>query len=126
MITYEVEYTVGQEPQLCKKIEIADGSKVSTNLTTSNKDELENFTNEQIMEHVNNYLLYIQELSKDMYIFPEEELYFHHIPVNNYIEVEQTMTNIVHWLEYGLFRNKESHVASHSHTHDEPAEETPA
>jgi hypothetical protein len=132
MITYEADYVVGTKPTLCKKIEVSDGSKISTSMTPSNKDELENFTDEQIIQHINNYILHVQNLSSDMYIFPDEEAYFHSIPINNFIEVEKCMQEMVQWIEYVLYRNPQEADLSHTHgegdghTHDpETGEEVP-
>lgn len=123
MITYKAEYVVGQEPALCKEIEMADGTKVCTHLTLSNKSELENFTNEQIFEHVSNYLLYVKELSNDLYLYPEEEHYNHFIPVNNFKTIELSMRSIVEWLELALYRDMtpiegHTHAEGDGHTHD--------
>jgi len=118
MITYKPEYVAGEEPALCKEIEMADGSKVCTHLTISNKAELENFTNEQLLEHVSNYILYMKELSNDMYVYPEEEHFNHHVPVNNFKEMEQSLRVIVEWLEIALYRDM-TPVESHTHTHED-------
>jgi len=118
VITYKAEYEVGQEPALCKEIEMADSTKACTHLTLSNKSELENFTNEQIFEHVSNYLLYVKELSKDLYLYPEEEHYSHFIPVNNFKTIETSMRSIVEWLEFVLYRDMVP-AESHTHTHED-------
>jgi hypothetical protein len=129
MIIYKAEYVVGEEPALCKEIEMADSTKVCTHLTLSNKSELENFTNEQIFEHISNYLLYVKELSNDLYLYPEEEHFSHHIPINNYKELELSMSSIVKWLEFVLYRDMTPVDLSHTHDDEAPhthGEETPA
>lgn len=120
MITYKAEYEVGKEPNLCKEVELADGTSVCTHIMLANKAELENFTNEQLLEHVSNYLLYVKELSSDMYLLPEEEHFHHFIPIHNFKEIEQAMRSIVEWLELALYRDM---TPVPPHTHDE---ETPA
>jgi hypothetical protein len=118
MITYEVEYVVGKEPNLCKYVQTVDGTKVCTHIVISNKSELENFTNEQIFEHVSNYVLYVKELSNDMYLYPEEEHFSHFVPVHNFKEIEQSLRVMVEWLEIALYRNM-TPVDDHTHTHED-------
>lgn len=120
MITYKTEYEVGKEPALCKEIKMLDGTTVCTHLMLSNKSELENFTNEQLFEHISNYILYIKELSNDMHVYPEEEHFNHHVPVHNFKEMEQSLRVIVEWLEMALYRDMtpvESHTHEDGHTH---------
>jgi hypothetical protein len=132
VITYKAEYEVGQEPALCKEIEMADSTEVCTHLTLSNKTELENFTNEQIFEHISNYLLYVKELSNDLYLYPVEEHYSHFVPVHNYNKIEQAMRSIVEWLEFVLYRDMapmegHTHSDDDGHTHDpDTGEEVPS
>lgn len=129
MITYKAEYVVGEEPALCKEIQMADNTKVCTHLTLSNKSELENFTNEQIFEHVSNYLLYVKELSNNLYLYPAEEHYSHFIPVHNFKTIETSMRSIVEWLEFVLYRDMSPVDLSHTHDDETPhthGEETPA
>jgi len=122
MITYEADYVVGTKPALCKKIEVSDGSKISTTINPSNKDELENVTDEIIFQHISNQILHVQNLSSDMYVYPEEERYFHNIAIHNFVEAEQCMQEMVQWLEYALYRNLEevahTHTGNEDHTHD--------
>ena len=118
MITYEVEYVVGKEPNLCKYVQTADGTKVCTHIVISNKSELENFTNEQVFEHISNYILYVKELSNDMYLYPEEEHFSHYVPVHNFKEIEQSLRVMVEWLEIALYRNM-TPVDGHTHTHED-------
>ena len=118
MITYKTEYEVGKEPALCKEIQMLDNTKICTHIVLSNKNELENFTNEQIFEHVSNYILYVKELSNDMHLYPEEEHFSHHVPVHNFKEIEQSLRLIVEWLEIALYRNTGSEEG-HTHTHED-------
>ncbi len=117
MINYKVEYTVGQEPHLCKEVILADGSEVCTHLTPANKDELENFTNEQILEHVDNLLAHVKDLTQEMAVVPENEMYRHLIPIVNFREVETSLQKVVQWLEIGLYRNDDP-ATMHDHTHE--------
>jgi len=120
VITYKAEYEVGKEPALCKEIQMPDSTKICTHIVFSNKSELENFTNEQIFEHISNYILHIKELSDDMYVYPEEEHYNHHIPINNYTKIEQSMRSTAEWLEFVLYRDMtpvEGHTHEDGHTH---------
>ena len=119
MITYKAEYEVGKEPALCKEIQMPDSTKICTHIALSNKSELENFTNEQIFEHVSNYVLYVKELSNDMYLYPEEEHFSHFVPVHNFKEIEQSLRVMVEWLEIALYRNVDDHTHTHEdgHTH---------
>ena len=120
MITYKAEYEVGKEPALCKEIQMSDNTKICTHIVLSNKEELENFTNEQIFEHVSNCILYVKELSNDMHLYPEEEHFNHHIPIHNYTQIEKAMRSTAEWLEFVLYRDMapvEGHTHEDGHTH---------
>jgi hypothetical protein len=79
-VTYETRYDGETAPKICKIVSAEgepSGSEIVTNLTLSNSDEIENVSNEELWEHMNNLVDFLKVKSADLSlvdqsIYPEE------------------------------------------------------
>jgi hypothetical protein len=104
MIEYVTIYEIGLEPRLCKKIVIGGSDPIYTDITISNKSELENISNELIYEHMENLVLHIKNLSKNIKITAENMEPTESWPLNGWHDMSHTNDNLSEWWSFVFYR----------------------
>lgn len=99
MISYRVYNEVGEKPELQKVITVGSESFV-TNLTPSNKDELNNIEPTVIKQHMLNLLDYSKNLSSEMEMYSDDEAGEHAYPIKNLEETMKYTDEVCQWWYY--------------------------
>ena len=132
MIEYKSKYEAGQEPHVCKLITASNGEEFCTEINLSNKNELDNISDEEINEHIQNLIQYLQHLASQLQLHPEPEIWDKPYPFKNLKEIIETYQNMLAWWGHLNYAENESRSLVMSdfdhnamHENDEPHEHDP-
>jgi hypothetical protein len=106
MIEYVAIYEEGILPKLCKKIDIDNLDPIFTEITVSNKSELENVPNEVIQDHLNNLVLFIKYSALSLSITRMEDIPQEGWPLNGWHDLSHTNDSLSEWWNFIYYREE--------------------
>jgi len=110
-VTYELVFNAGEKPTLCKNISTDDGSQsILTCLTSTNVNELAEFTDDQIWQHMDNLVDYMRQSAQNMTLIPAGSFPRDGLPVVGWSELSQLSEEVYSWWRYALSRDEHVHV----------------
>jgi len=117
MIDYMCQKTEGCRPRILKRFTASSGEQFTAEVLVLQEDEREHLTTEQVYEHIDNLVLYIQEVSQRVEpVRADEQIGDNPWPLRGWEEVEWAKDQALRWWEYIYFRDEHEH--EHEHEHD--------
>jgi len=131
MIEYIPNYSAPDRPYICKKFTATSGEEVHTAININNIQERENLSIENIYDHMENVLKYIEDSSKTLQMIQmNENTGTQPWPIKNRTEIEWSKDEAIYWWQYIYYKDNPGRVSDISlevnpeelvveHTHDE-------
>lgn len=114
MISYNATYNAGSKPYLAKVFTVSSQSMEVKLGPNTDHDELDLIPTETLMQHLNNYVAYIQDETANLTVFSlDDPALDSRFPFKGYNSIDEVILESSQWWQYIFF-------------HRDAPEETPA
>jgi hypothetical protein len=104
MISYKASYIAGSKPYLAKVLTIDNQSMEVKLGPSTDHDELDLIPTSSLMEHLNNYVLYIQDETSKLSVFSlNDPAIDSRFPFKGYGPIDDVILESSQWWQYVFF-----------------------
>lgn len=112
-VSYASRVTSGEMPRLCKVLTVGTVT-IDTAITTDNKEEFKNISDELVLEHINNVIAYIQSKAPNLSCTPIADSPTQTWPLNGFRDIVDAGVELDKW--WWAAHNREE---PETHSHDD-------